>query len=57
MKAACPPKELCKRCPFQYVQYFDYCNRLDFDEKPDYTVLKGLIEHAAASKSIDLKDG
>ena len=48
MKQACSPAELCKNCPVAYEKYLNYCNKLEFDETPDYAILKGLILESAA---------
>ena len=56
MKQACPPAELCKNCPLQYRRYFEYCNKLGFDEAPDYTVLKQFISDAALVHQVDITD-
>ena len=56
MKQACPPAELCKNCPLQYRKYFEYCNKLEFDEEPDYAMLKSLISDAAVQNGFDLED-
>ena len=56
MKQACPPAELCKNCPMQYRKYFEYCEQLEFDEEPDYAMLKKLISDAAYQHGYDLND-
>lgn len=36
-------KDLCKECPEEFVTYLEYCRKLDFDEKPDYSYLRRLF--------------
>ncbi len=35
---------LCKGLPQQFYQYFKYCRRLQFVDKPDYSYLKSLFK-------------
>uniref|UniRef100_A0A915D942 non-specific serine/threonine protein kinase n=1 Tax=Ditylenchus dipsaci TaxID=166011 RepID=A0A915D942_9BILA len=35
--------DLCKGFPLEFVQYFNYCRSLRFEEKPDYTYLRQLF--------------
>ena len=56
MKQACTPAELCKNCPAAYEKYLNYCNKLEFDEPPDYGLLKGLILESAAQNGCDLEE-
>ena len=37
------PKELCKDIPEQFEQYVDYTRKLEYLEKPDYDMLRGLF--------------
>ena len=34
-----------------------YCFRLDFDQKPDYSMLLGLVEGAAKANRLDINNG
>lgn len=36
-------RELCKDCPEEFITYLEYCRKLDFDEKPDYSYLRRLF--------------
>ena len=56
MKQACPPAELCKNCPIQYRYFFEYCNKLGFDEAPDFNVMKKFISDAALAHNVDITD-
>ena len=35
--------DLCSGLPKQFIEYFDYCKNLEFDEMPDYIMLKDLF--------------
>ena len=35
--------DLCVGLPKEFVEYFDYCNDLEYEQKPDYTFLKNLF--------------
>jgi len=35
--------DLCAGLPKEFVEYFDYCNDLEYEQKPDYTFLKNLF--------------
>lgn len=35
---------LCKGFPEEFVTYFNYCHKLQFEEKPDYEYLKKLFK-------------
>ena len=35
--------DLCVGLPKEFVVYFDYCNDLEYEQKPDYTFLKNLF--------------
>lgn len=37
-------ESLCKGFPAEFVTYLTYCRNLKFDEKPDYSFLKGLFK-------------
>lgn len=36
-------EELCKGMPVEFASYLTYCKNLKFEEKPDYTYLKGMF--------------
>ncbi|KAI1717186.1 protein kinase domain-containing protein [Ditylenchus destructor] len=38
--------ELCMGYPREFMSYFDYCNRLNFDQAPDYMMLRNLFRTA-----------
>lgn len=38
-------------CIEQFIKYFEYCRRLKFEEKPDYTYLKRMF------KELFMKEG
>ena len=56
MKQSFSPEELCRECPKQYQKYFEYCNSLQFDDAPDFKLLRGLIQEAADERNFDLED-
>ena len=35
--------DLCYGLPKEFVEYFDYCKNLEFEQKPDYSMLKELF--------------
>lgn len=35
--------ELCKDFPYEFLSYMDYCNRLNYNETPNYKYIKGLF--------------
>jgi len=43
-KVNTPIKELCKGMPDEFVTFFEYCRRLRFDEKPDYSYLRRIFK-------------
>merc|ERR1719161_1765495 len=42
-KIATPTDVLCKSFPNEFVQYFQYCRSLRFDDRPDYVYLRKLF--------------
>jgi len=43
-KLSTPVEVLCKGFPSEFVTYLTYCRNLKFEDKPDYTYLKGLFK-------------
>jgi len=39
-KVNTPLEELCSGMPREFIWFFEYCNKLRFDEKPDYSYLR-----------------
>ena len=39
-------EEFCKNMPKEIIDYMKYCRELEFEQKPDYTYLRGLFEKA-----------
>ena len=35
--------DLCSGLPKEFIEYLDYCKNLEFEQKPDYTMLKNLF--------------
>lgn len=56
MKMSTSLRDLCDGCPPEFIEYFEYCKRLEFKEKPDYNYLKGIFERIASNEGIDLFD-
>eukprot|EP00930_Biecheleria_cincta_P045679 TRINITY_DN31483_c0_g1_i1.p1 TRINITY_DN31483_c0_g1~~TRINITY_DN31483_c0_g1_i1.p1 ORF type:complete len:362 (-),score=50.70 TRINITY_DN31483_c0_g1_i1:6-1091(-) len=54
MKAKTSHHELCEGLPCELREYLEYCDKLEFDEAPDYDFLRSLIKRAAASEKIEL---
>ncbi len=44
--------ELCKDMPSQFLDYFRYVKGLAFEERPDYSYLRGLFRKAMDRKSL-----
>ncbi|XP_039046238.1 casein kinase 1-like protein 6 [Hibiscus syriacus] len=42
-KVSTPVEVFCKSYPSEFVSYFHYCRSLRFEDKPDYSYLKGLF--------------
>ena len=43
-KLTCTLAHLCQGLPQVFGEYMTYCRRLEFDEKPDYAHLRGLLQ-------------
>jgi len=43
-KLGTPIEILCKGFPNEFVTYLSYCRNLKFEDKPDYTYIKGLLK-------------
>merc|ERR1719183_281253 len=43
-KLSTSDEELCAGLPQEFVQYFKHCKSLEFDERPDYMKLQGLLD-------------
>lgn len=56
MKMSTSLKDLCRGCPNEFIEYFEYCKKLEFKEKPDYDYLKGIFQRIANDYSINLFD-
>ncbi|CAK8999003.1 Casein kinase 1-like protein 2 (Protein CASEIN KINASE I-LIKE 2) [Durusdinium trenchii] len=52
-KTATMHEDLCAGFPNEFVEYFRYCDRLRFEDKPDYAYLRSLMHKAAARHKID----
>ena len=48
-------KKLCENIPQCFMEYINYCKKLNFDETPDYTFLKSLFLKVANEKNVVLK--
>lgn len=49
-------RELCREMPSQMVDYFRYVRRLEFEDRPDYSYLRGLFRKALERKNM-VEDG
>jgi len=45
MKICYTPERLCDGFPEQFVEYFNYCRNLQFEEIPDYNFLRNLFKN------------
>jgi hypothetical protein len=52
-KQATVPFELCRGYPSPFVDYFNYCRNLGFEEKPDYAFLKKLFQDLLESQGFE----
>lgn len=46
-------RELCRDMPSQMVEYFRYVRRLEFEDRPDYSYLRGLFRKALERKGLN----
>ena len=44
MKQYMPADEMFKELPYQMSEFYKYCKNLNFDEKPNYNYLRGLLK-------------
>eukprot|EP00826_Nyctotherus_ovalis_P001839 TRINITY_DN10332_c0_g1_i9.p1 TRINITY_DN10332_c0_g1~~TRINITY_DN10332_c0_g1_i9.p1 ORF type:complete len:214 (+),score=61.31 TRINITY_DN10332_c0_g1_i9:25-642(+) len=44
LKASISPETLCKDCPEEFCRYLVYCQKLSFEEKPDYGQLRKMFK-------------
>jgi len=43
-------EELCEGCPPEFKEYMRYCRALEFEEKPDYSLLIDLLDKCKTVK-------
>ena len=43
LKASITPEKLCRGLPYEFCKYIDYCQKLDFEQEPDYNYLRNLF--------------
>lgn len=55
-KEQVPLEELCKDLPHEFVDYMEYCDRIGFDEQPDYTKLRSFFERACKTIGLDMNE-
>ena len=46
MKLSYKPEELCKNLPNEIMEFFSYCQNLDFEQEPDYKYCYSLFNNA-----------
>ena len=56
MKQSIGLNQLCAGCPREFIEYFEYCQGLEFSEKPDYQYLKNIFKRIADQNHIKLDD-
>lgn len=56
MKASIPSAKLCEHLPVEFASYLNYCQGLNFTEKPDYFYLRGLFNNVLIRNGL-LDDG
>ena len=49
-------KDLCKDFPVEFEEYLEYCRELRFEDKPDYSYLKGLFKRCWAKQNFTVVD-
>ena len=57
IKKSYSPAQLCRQLPIQFRKFFEYCNKLEFEETPDYKYLIGLMNEAADYHGFNIDDG
>ena len=53
IKVSTTIESLCKGFPDVFAEYLNYCHKLNFDEKPDYTYIKKLFKDLSIKKGFD----
>ena len=43
IKKSITPEELCEKIPNEFCQYLKYCQKLDFEQEPNYKYLRSLF--------------
>jgi len=56
MKLSISPSILCKDCPSEFIDYFEYVRALIFEEVPDYKYLKNLFIKVLERNNINLDE-
>lgn len=56
MKTSITIEQLTKDCPSEFTDYMNYCRKLKFKEKPDYTHLQNLFSTLATKEGINLDE-
>lgn len=51
-KLSTPPEILCKKMPIEFSFYFHYCKNLKFEDRPDYSSLKGAFADLLSSRML-----
>ncbi len=54
LKVSTSVEALCKGYPEEFAVYLNYCHKLNFDEKPDYALLKKLFKDLFIRKGFEL---
>lgn len=53
MKESMTPQQLCEGLPEEFAKYIDYCQKLQFDEEPNYKYLTNMFKDLYKSKDYE----
>ena len=54
IKRDIPTTELCKDFPEEFQQYFDYVRKLEYEEDPDYDMIKNLFKNVLKKSEFEI---
>lgn len=56
MKLGTTVEQLCRPIPVEFRDYLNYCRSLEFEQEPDYDLLKGFFTNLHEASSFE-RDG